>query len=75
MKRPKRGVGQCVPTSVLLSTVEEEWYAESEAGMEIGYVSSILNVFGFEQVSPTLLYEDSRAYLLQHLRRLCKYVM
>jgi hypothetical protein len=25
------------------------------------YLRSILNYFGFEQVSPTLLYEDSRA--------------
>ncbi len=47
--------------SVSLSTIEAEWYAASEAGKEIVYLRSILNDFGFEQVSPTLLYEVSRA--------------
>ncbi len=45
---------------VSLSTAEAEWYVASEAGKEILYLRSILNDFGFEQVSPTLLYEDSR---------------
>ncbi len=49
--------------SVSLSTVEAEWYTVSEAGKEIVYLRSILNDFGFEQVSPTLLYEDSRAVI------------
>jgi hypothetical protein len=49
--------------SVSLSTAEAEWYAASEAGKEIVYLRSILNDFGFEQVSPTLLYEDSRAVI------------
>jgi hypothetical protein len=48
---------------VSLSTAEAEWYAASEAGKEIVYLRSILNDFGFEQVSPTLLYEDSRAVI------------
>jgi hypothetical protein len=30
---------------------------------EIVYLRSILNDLGFEQVSPTLLYEDSRAVI------------
>ena len=46
-----------------LSTGEAEWYAAGEAGKEIVYLRSILNDFGFEQVSPTLLYEDSRAVI------------
>ncbi len=50
--------------SVSLSTAETEWYAASEAGKEIVYLRSILNHFGFEQVSPTLLYEDSRTVLV-----------
>jgi hypothetical protein len=68
--------------SVSLSTGGSEWYTASEAGKEIVYLRSILNGFGLEQVSPTLLYEDSRAviaenpvtdaltkvYLFQHLR-------
>jgi hypothetical protein len=44
--------------SVSLSTAEAEWYVASEAGKEIVYLRSILNDFGFEQVSPKLLYED-----------------
>jgi hypothetical protein len=50
--------------SVSLSTAEAEWYAASEAGKETVYLRSILNDFGFEQVSPTLLYEDSRAVIV-----------
>ncbi len=50
--------------SVLLSTAETEWYATSEAGKEIVYLRNILNDFGFEQVSPTMLYEDSRAVIV-----------
>ncbi len=46
-----------------LSTAEAEWYATSEAGKEIVYLRSILNDFGFEPVSPTLLFEDSRAVI------------
>ena len=46
-----------------LSTAEAEWYAASEAGKEIVYLRSILNYFGFAQVSPTMLYEDSRAVI------------
>jgi hypothetical protein len=49
--------------SVSLSTAEAEWYAASEAGKEIVYLRSILNDFGFEQVSPTLFYEDSRVVI------------
>jgi hypothetical protein len=41
--------------SVSLSTAEAEWYTASEAGKEIVYLRSILNGFGLEQVSPTLL--------------------
>ena len=41
--------------SVLLSTAEAEWYETSETGKEIVYLCTILNDFGFEQVSPTLL--------------------
>ncbi len=50
--------------SVSLSTAEAEWYVASEAGKEIVYLRSILNDFGFEQVSPSLLYEDSRAVIV-----------
>ncbi len=35
----------------------------SESDKEIVYLRSILNDFGFEQVSPTLLYEDSRTVI------------
>jgi hypothetical protein len=48
---------------VVEHTAEAEWYEASEAGKEIVYLRSILNDFGFEQVSPTLLYEDSRAVI------------
>jgi hypothetical protein len=48
---------------VSLITTEAEWYVASEEGKEIVYLHSILNDFGFEQVSPTLLYEDSRAVI------------
>jgi hypothetical protein len=46
-----------------LSTTEAEWYTASESDKEIVYLRSILNDFGFEQVSPTLLYEDSRSVI------------
>ncbi len=49
--------------SVSLRTTEAEWYVTSESGKEIVYLSSILNDFGFDQVSPTLFYEDSRAVI------------
>jgi hypothetical protein len=48
---------------VSLSTTEAEWYVTSEAGKEIVYLRSFLNDFGFERVSPTLFYEDSRAVI------------
>ncbi len=35
----------------------------SESAKEIVYLRSILNDFGFELVSPTLLYEDSRTVI------------
>ncbi len=50
-------------TRVVEHTVEVEWYEASETDKEIVYLRSILNDFGFEQVSPTLLYEDSRAVI------------
>ncbi len=50
--------------SVSLITTEAEWYATSDAGKEIVYLLSILNDFGFEPVSPTLIYEDSRAVIV-----------
>ncbi len=49
--------------SVSLSTSEVEWYEASEASKEIVYLYSILNDVGFEQVSPTLIYEDSRSVI------------
>jgi hypothetical protein len=48
---------------VSLITSEAEWYEASEASKEIVYLCSILNDVGFEQVSPTLLYEDSRSVI------------
>jgi hypothetical protein len=36
----------------------------SEANKEIVFLRSILKDFGFEQVSPTLLYENSRALIV-----------
>ncbi len=50
--------------SVSLKTAAAEWYVSSEAGKEIVYLCIILNDFGFEQVSPTLLYEDSRVVIV-----------
>jgi hypothetical protein len=47
--------------SVSLSTADAEWYTASEAGKEIVYLSSNMNDFGFEPVSPTLISEDSRS--------------
>ncbi len=44
-------------------TTEAEWYVVSESDKEIVYLHIILNDFGFEQVSPTLLYKDSRAVI------------
>jgi hypothetical protein len=49
--------------SVSLSTAEVEWYEASEAGKEIVYMCSIQNDFGFEQVSPTFIYEDLRSVI------------
>jgi hypothetical protein len=58
--------------SVSLSSDEAEWYVSSETGKEIVYLRSILNDFGFEQVSPTLFYEDSRAVIVMDEKPLNK---
>ena len=50
--------------SVSLSAAEAEWYVASDTGKEIVYLLSILNDFVFEQVSTTLLYEDSRSVIV-----------
>ena len=47
--------------SVSLSTAGAD---TSEANKEIVFLRSILKDFGFEQVSPTLLYENSRALIV-----------
>jgi hypothetical protein len=47
--------------SVSLSTAESEWCAASEAGKELLYLRIIMREFGFPQLGPMHLYEDSRA--------------
>jgi len=49
--------------SVSLSTAESEWYAASEAGKELLYLRIIMREFGFPQLWPSYLYEDSRAVI------------
>ena len=49
--------------SVSLSTAESEWYATSEAGKELLYLRIIMREFGFPQLWPSYLYEDSRAVI------------
>jgi hypothetical protein len=49
--------------SVSLSTAESEWYAASEAGKELLYLRIIMREFGFPQIWPSHLYEDSRAVI------------
>ena len=49
--------------SVSLSTAESEWYATSEAGKELLYLRIIMRKFGFPQLGPMHLYEDSRAVI------------
>jgi hypothetical protein len=47
--------------SVSLSTTESEcWYAAFEAGKELLYLRIIMREFGFPQLGPMHLYEDSR---------------
>ena len=46
-----------------LSTAESEWYAASEAGKELLYLRIIMREFGFPQLGPMHLYEDSRAFI------------
>ena len=46
-----------------LSTAEGEWYAASEAGKELLYLRIIMREFGFPQLGPMHLYEDSRAVI------------
>jgi hypothetical protein len=52
--------------SVSFGKAETEWYTTSEGGKEIVYLLIILNDFGFEKVSPTLVYEDSRSVIVMH---------
>ena len=47
--------------SVSLSTAEREWYAASEAGKEPLYLRIIMREFGFPQLWPSHLSEESRA--------------
>jgi hypothetical protein len=49
--------------SVSLSTAESEWHAASEAGKELLYLRIIMREFGFPQLGPMHLYEDSRAVI------------
>ena len=49
--------------SVSLSTGESEWYAASEAGQELLYLRIIMREFGFPQLGPMHLHEDSRAVI------------
>ena len=49
--------------SVSLSTAESEWYAASEASKELLYLGIIMREFGFPQLGPMYLYEDSRAVI------------
>jgi len=49
--------------SVSLSTAESEWYAACEAGKELLYLRIIMREFGFPQLGPMHLYEDSRAVI------------
>jgi hypothetical protein len=50
--------------SVTLSTAESEWFAASEAGKELLYLRIIMREFGFPQLGPMYLYEDSRAVMM-----------
>jgi hypothetical protein len=49
--------------SVCLRTAENEWYAASEAGKELLHLRIIMREFGFPQIGPMYLYEDSRAVI------------
>jgi hypothetical protein len=49
--------------SVSLSTDESEWYDASETGKELLYLRIIMREFGFPQLGPMYLYEDSRAVI------------
>jgi hypothetical protein len=49
--------------SVSLITAESELYAASESGKEILYLRIIMREFGFPQLGPMHLYEDSRAVI------------
>ena len=55
--------------SVSLSTAESEWYAASEAGRELLYLriscDRMMREFGFPQLRPMHLYEDSRAVIVR----------
>jgi hypothetical protein len=51
--------------SVSLSTAESEWYAASGAGKELLYLRIIImREFGFPQLGPMHLYENSRAVIV-----------
>jgi hypothetical protein len=51
--------------SVSLSKAESEWYATtSEARKELLYLHIIMREFGFPQLGPMHLYEDSRAVIV-----------
>jgi hypothetical protein len=49
--------------SVSLSTAESEWYTASEAWKELLYLRIIMREFGFPQLWPSYLSEDSRAVI------------
>ena len=49
--------------SVSLSTAESEWYAASDAGKKLLYLHIIMREFGFPQLWPSHLSEDSHAVI------------
>ena len=56
--------------SVSLSTAESEWYDASEAGKELLYLRIIMREFGFPQLGPMHLYEDSPKWCTAELGHL-----
>ena len=46
-------------TAPSLSTAEAEYHAASTAGIEVLYLSKLLERVGFAQASPTPVYEDN----------------
>jgi hypothetical protein len=54
--------------SVALSSTEAEFYAASLAACDVEYLRFVMRDLGFEQQSPTVLYEDNQAciYLSKH---------